>query len=110
MKIILFARILGSTRLYKISRESGLLSNFGSLIKIRNAHFGHCGPLGVKSLHSQQEFGHVEMETQSLVKRLNFYSIKYSKFDKRTFIIHFNEHLPSPLKRSLGNSLLTWVA
>ena len=48
MKIILFARTLGSTRLCKISQESSLLSNFGSLPKIRNARFGRCDPLGVK--------------------------------------------------------------
>ena len=48
MKIILIARTLGSTRLCEISQESGLLSNFTNLPKIRNACFGHCGPLGVK--------------------------------------------------------------
>ena len=48
MKIILFVRTLGSKQLCKISQESGLLSNFGSLPKIRNASFGHCGPLGIK--------------------------------------------------------------
>ena len=47
MKIVLFARTLGSTRLCKISQESGLLSNFGSLPKIRNARFGSSRPLGV---------------------------------------------------------------
>ena len=47
MKIVLFARTLGSTRLCKISQKSGNLSNFGSLPKIRNARFGRCGPLGV---------------------------------------------------------------
>ena len=47
MKIVLFARTLGSTRLCKISQESGLLSNFGSLSKIRNARFGRSRPLGV---------------------------------------------------------------
>ena len=47
MKIILFARTLGSTRLCKISQEFGVLSNFVSLPKIRNACFGRCGPLGV---------------------------------------------------------------
>ena len=48
MKIIPFARTLGSTRLCKISQEFGLLSNFSSLSKNRNACFGHCGPLGAK--------------------------------------------------------------
>ena len=48
MKIVLFARTLESTQLYKISQESGLLSNFGSLSKIRNARFGRSSPLGIK--------------------------------------------------------------
>ena len=48
MKIVLFARILGSTRLCKILQESSLLSNFGSLPKIRNARFGRSRPLGAK--------------------------------------------------------------
>ena len=47
MKIVLFARTLGSTQLCKISQESGLLSNFGSLPKIRNARIGRCRLLGV---------------------------------------------------------------
>ena len=47
MKIVLFARTLESTQLCKISQESSLLSNFGSLSKIRNACFGHCGPLEI---------------------------------------------------------------
>ena len=47
MKIVLFARTLESTRLCKISQESGLLSSFGSVPKIRNARFGRCRPLGV---------------------------------------------------------------
>ena len=54
MKIILFARTLGTTRLCKISQESSLLFNFGSLPKIRNAHFGRCGPLGVNSIADQK--------------------------------------------------------
>ena len=49
MKIILFARTLGSTRLCKILQESSLLSNFGNMPKIGNARFGHCGPLGIKA-------------------------------------------------------------
>ena len=48
MKIVLFARTLGSTQLCKISQESSLLSNFGNLPKIRNAQFGRSRPLGVK--------------------------------------------------------------
>ena len=41
MKIILFAITLGNTRLYKISQEFGMLSNFG-----------RCGLLGVKKEES----------------------------------------------------------
>ena len=48
MKIIFFARTLESTSLSKISQESSLLSNSGSLPKIRNARFGCCGALGIK--------------------------------------------------------------
>ena len=48
IKIVLFARTLGSTRLCKISQESSLLFNFANLPIIRNARFGHCGPVGVK--------------------------------------------------------------
>ena len=47
-KFFLFARTLGSTRLCKISQEFDLLSNFISLPKIKNAGFGHCGPLGAR--------------------------------------------------------------
>ena len=47
IKIILFVRTLGSMQLCKISQESGLMSNFASLSKIINFHFGHCGPLGI---------------------------------------------------------------
>ena len=32
-------------------------------------------------------------ETQTLVERSNFFSIKYSESDKRTLIIYFNELL-----------------
>ena len=60
MKIVLFARTLGSTQLCKISQEFGLLSNFGNLPKIRNAQFGRLHPLGVKlqpiGLASEQKF------------------------------------------------------
>ena len=51
MKIVLFAKILGSTRLCKISQESSLLSNFGNLPKIKNARFGRSRPLGVNPQH-----------------------------------------------------------
>ena len=44
-------------------------------------------------------------ETQTLVERSNFFSIKYSKSDKRTLIIYFNELLSSSLERSLGFDL-----
>ena len=47
MKIILYARTLGSIQLCKILQESDLMSNFFSLLKIRKAHFGCCGPLGI---------------------------------------------------------------
>ena len=47
MKIVLVARILGSTCLCKIFQDYGLLSNFGILSKIRNARCGRCRPLGV---------------------------------------------------------------
>ena len=52
MKIILFIRTLGSTRLCKISQEFGLLSNFVSMPKIRNARFEGYGPLGVNMIKS----------------------------------------------------------
>ena len=48
MKIILFTRTLGSMQLCKISQEFGLMANFTSVLKIRNAHFGQYGPLAVK--------------------------------------------------------------
>ena len=57
-----------------------------------------------------KSLGTLRMEIQTLVMRLNFFSIKYSKFDKRTFIIHFNGFLPSPLKRSLDDGFLDWIA
>ena len=57
MKIVLFARTLESTRLCKISQESGLLSNFGSLPKIRNAQFGRSSPLGVKDTKTKLDLG-----------------------------------------------------
>ena len=44
-------------------------------------------------------------EIQTLVERSNFFSIKYSEFDKRTLIIYFIELLSSPLERSLGFGL-----
>ena len=62
MKIVLFARTLRSTRLCKISQESGLLFNFSSLPKIRNARFGRCGPTGVKNKHAFM-LDHVDVNT-----------------------------------------------
>ena len=52
----------------------------------------------------------LKMETRTLVERSNFFSIKYSKSDKRTLIICFNGVLASPLERSLGNGLSPWAA
>ena len=49
-------------------------------------------------------------ETQTLVKRSNFFSIKYSEPDKGRLIIYFNELLSSPLERSLGFGLSVRVA
>ena len=45
------------------------------------------------------------METQTLIERPNFFSIKYSESDKKTLIIYFNGLLSSPLERSLGFGL-----
>ena len=53
----------------------------------------HFGTSGAKSLASQEEFGCIKTEIQTLVERSNFFSIKYSEFDKRTLIIYFNELL-----------------
>ena len=49
-------------------------------------------------------------ETQTLVERSNFFSIKYSESNKRTLIIYFNELLFSPLERSLEFGLLVQSA
>ena len=48
MKIILFARTLGSMQICKISQEFGLLSNFVNLPKIENTCFGYYDPLRIK--------------------------------------------------------------
>ena len=45
------------------------------------------GTFGAKSL------GASKTETQTLVERSNFFSIKNLEFDKRTLIIYFNELL-----------------
>ena len=59
------------------------------------------GTFGAKSLASRDSsLGASKTETQTLVERSNFFSIKYSKSDKRTLIIYFNELLFSPLKSS----------
>ena len=54
------------------------------------------GTFGTKSLTSRQEFGSFKNRNQTLVKRPNFFSIKYSKSDKKTLIIYFNGLLSSP--------------
>ena len=41
----------------------------------------------------EKSLGASKTETQTLVERLNFFSIKYSESDKRTLIIYFNELL-----------------
>ena len=41
----------------------------------------------------EKSLGASKTETQTLVERSNFFSIKYSKSDKRTLIIYFNELL-----------------
>ena len=45
----------------------------------------------------EKSLGASKTETQTLVERSNFFLIKYSKFDKITVIIYFNELLSSPL-------------
>ena len=72
MKIILFAKTLGSTRLCKISQEYGLLFNFGSLPKIKNTHFGHCGFLGAKD-QFKPKYGKllcIEVEIEKLASQI----------------------------------------
>ena len=71
MKIVLFARTLESTQLCKISQEFGLLSNFGNLLKIRNAHFGRCGPLEVNLLFQSKCTYYLEIELNNSYKTLN---------------------------------------
>ena len=53
----------------------------------------------------EKSLGASKTETQTLVERSNFFSIKYSESDKRTLIIYFNELLSSPLEGSLGFGL-----
>ena len=53
----------------------------------------------------KKSLGASKTEIQTLVKRSNFFSIKYLESDKRTLIIYFNELLSSPLERSLGFGL-----
>ena len=50
------------------------------------------------------------MDNQTLVERPKFFSIKYSKSNKRTLIIYFNGLLSSYVKRSLEFDLSTWLA
>ena len=52
----------------------------------------------------------LRMETQIWVERWSFFSIKYSKSNKRILIIYFNGLLASPLTMNLGNDLLAWPA
>ena len=53
----------------------------------------------------EKSLGASKMETQTLVERSKFFSIKYLESDKRALIIYFNELLFSPLERSLGFDL-----
>ena len=53
----------------------------------------------------EKSLGASKTETQTLIKRSKFFSIKYSESNKRTLIIYFNELLSSPLERSLGFGL-----
>ena len=57
-----------------------------------------------------KSLGPPRTETQTLVERQNFFSIKYSDSDKRTPIIYFNGLLSSPLETSLGFDLSAWPA
>ena len=79
MKIVLFARTLGSTRLCRISQESGLLSNFGSLPKIRNARFGRPRPLGVNPQHSLDFL----LGTYTMILLLSSFFLLYSWYIMR---------------------------
>ena len=68
------------------------------------------GTFGAKSLAFQEEFECIRKETQTLVERSNFFSIKYSESNKRTLTIYFNELLFSLLERSSGFGLLVPLA
>ena len=57
-----------------------------------------------------KSLGPPRKETQTLIERPNFFSIKYLEFNKRTLIIYFNELLSSPLERSLGFNVSAWLA
>ena len=66
--------------------------------------------LAPRVLPLEKSLGASKTETQTLVERSNFFSIKYSESDKRTLIIYFNELLSSPLERSLGFGLSVRLA
>ena len=66
------------------------------------------GTIGAKSLTSQQEFWSSKNKNPNSSQEAKFFSIKYSKSDKRTLIIYFNGLLSSPLERSLGFGLSAW--
>ena len=56
----------------------------------------------------EKNSGLPRMETQTLVERPNFFSIKYLESDKTTLIIYFNGLLFSSLERSLKFDLSAW--
>ena len=88
------------------SRDRPLgLHTSGQISKVKGFQSAYMAALlstfATKNLTSREEFGCIKMETQTLVERSNFFSIKYSESDKKTLIIYFNEFLSSPLERSL---------
>ena len=52
----------------------------------------------------------MKLETQTLVKRPNFFNIKYSKSNKRTFMICSNGLHSLLLERNLGDSFFVQAA
>ena len=67
------------------------------------------GTFGAKSLDSRQDFSMLKMKIQILIKKPNFFPIKYSKPNKRIVIIYFNGLLPLPLERSLDDKVSTYA-
>ena len=65
------------------------------------------GTFGAKSVASWQEFGFLENGNPNSSREAKFFSIKYSKFDRKRLIIYFNGLMSSSLKRSLGFDLST---